>query len=232
RQGQSVLVIQPVSQYDPAGRAALAARSVLMADGAFAHSTARVAVYEPAALGAGYTYLVLAAARAAANGLGLAQVVTLLDQLQVEVRALYVTGSRGPIERVRLRQPNGFQLGGQQLWQIDRASGMLGRLAGSWSVIKALTAPESPLSTRQPDCVSFSDGRLLQALNRELGKAGQLGLAASQAGVGLNSTFPSGCVELTWLPEQAHVAGIIAIIERINRPAHVSRGGIRQRGGL
>ncbi|MBC8160040.1 MAG: hypothetical protein H7Z42_02385, partial [Roseiflexaceae bacterium] len=37
RQGQSVLVIQPASQYDPTGRGALAARSVLMADGAFAH---------------------------------------------------------------------------------------------------------------------------------------------------------------------------------------------------
>jgi hypothetical protein len=232
-QGLSVLALHLPGRLDPTARLALAARSILMAGqrGDPEHAP-RAAVYELAAAGLSFAFLVAAAARGAAMGLTLQQLLTLLDRLQAALRDFYLTGLRGPAEAMRLPgAPAGVaRLGSTQVWELDHASGLFACRARSWGLTQALD-PRGPLGLLEPTIVCGTDARQIERLNAARAAAQKDPLPIQPGGLSLKPLFSHGAVELALLPDEAHIEQIIDVIRRIDRSTTPLAHGRRWREG-
>jgi hypothetical protein len=240
RNGMSALALHPPASWDGATRVALAVRSILLAgphikadlDG---RSQPRVGVYEAALAGRSFAFMAEAAARGAAEGLALHQIVTLLDQMQAALRSDYVSSAHGPA--AHLRRPSGrfggSLFGGVQAWTVDASQGVFVRQAGGGQLAPELFGPSGPLAGATPIATCPPAGEaLLRRLNEGRAHMRLEPLAPQPGGLSLGPLFPHGCVELAVLPELAHVARIGEVIRRIDRHTAAPVYGVRQRGGI
>ncbi|HEU4323506.1 MAG TPA: DegV family protein [Roseiflexaceae bacterium] len=234
REGMSVLALHWPERLDPAARVALAARSILLAAPPRGADGARVAVYELAAVGHGFSFLVEVAARGAAAGMTLGQIAMLLDRAQPTVRGCYLTsrGDPAPALRGPEHSPLTTRFAHEALWALDAGDGRLVCQARGWKLARGLFGPDGPLAGQSPSRVTASSPRLLEQLNAGRTVAGLPPLEAEPGGTGLRAVFPRGCVELAFLPDTARIAAISDVIRRIDRPAPAPVRGVRQRGGL
>ena len=175
------------------------------------------------------------AATSAAEGLALHQIVTLLDQMQVALRSVYVTGAQGPA--AHLRGPSGrfggSLFGGAQAWAVDPQQGVFVRQASGRQLAPELFGPSGPLAGATPIATCTRAGEaLLRRLNEGRTQMRLEPLEQLPGGLSLASLFPNGCVELAVLPELAHVARIGEVIRRIDRHTAAPVYGVRQRGGI
>ena len=233
-QDMSVLALHLPSALDSAGRVALSARSIMLAgQRSSAAKAPRIAVYELTQAGAGFSFLVEAAARAAADGMSLQQVLTLLDRVQAATHSYYLTGARGPSETMRQpHTPGVARIGSEQLWELDRATGLFACRARSWNLVQALFADDGPLGGGTPNAVWAQPPALLARLNAARARLQLPPLDAQPGGASLGIPFPHGCVELAMLPEQAHVDQIIEVIRRIDRTAAPVAVATKRRGAI
>jgi hypothetical protein len=234
-EGTSVLALFQPGRLDGSLYSALKARSILLA-GQRSHITPppRIAVVELSAVGGHFAFLVQVAARAAADGMALPQVLTLLDRMQTESRAFYLTGSAGP-PRALSRVKGGLPLalpGQQQLWEFDTQQGLFVRQQAGRGLAQKLWQAAGPFAGGNPAVITSSNEQLLALVNQGRSAAGQSPLLAEPAGLGLRALLPQGCVELLMLPDKEHVARICHIIRRIDHQPMAYGQGILQRGGL
>ena len=232
-QDMSVLALHLPSALDSAARVALSARSIMLAgQRSSAAKAPRIAVYELTQTGAGFVFLVEAAARAAADGMSLQQVLTLLDRLQAATHSYYLTGARGPVETMcQPRTPGVARMGNEQLWELDRSTGLFACRARSWNLVPTLFADDGPLGGT-PNVIWTQQPALLARLNAARARLQLPPLDAQPHGASLGIPFPHGCVELAMLPEQSHVDQIIEVIRRIDRTAAPAPVATRRRGAI
>lgn len=219
-EGFSVLALHLPERFDPTTRLALAARSILLAgQSRTSGSPRRVAVYELAAVGQSFAFLVEAAAQGASEGMALHQIMTLLDRLQAALHGVYLTGLRGPLEKVCHpgRPKAGGWLGNEQIWTLDRADGLFHCQARGWNLAQTLFSEGGALVGREEVVVRSTHPRLLERINAGRAQSGLPPLAAAPGGLSLTPLFPGGCVELACLPDAAHITRIRDVIRRIDR---------------
>ncbi len=218
--GFSVLALHLPERLDPTTRLALAARSILLAGQSRASGSARrIAVYELAAIGQSFAFLVEAAAQGASEGMALHQLMTLLDRLQAAQHDVYLTGLRGPLERVCHpgRPTTGGWLGNEQIWTLDRTDGLFHCQARGWSLAQTLFSSGGALAGRETVVVRSTHPRLLERINAGRMQNNLPPLVAEPGGLSLTTFFPGGCVELACLPDAANIARIREVIRRIDR---------------
>jgi hypothetical protein len=232
--GLNVLALHPPTLMDRMAQQARTARSILLAGPSSATEVApRVAVQEIIAVGVVFAFLVEAAARGAAQGMALPQLLTFLDRLQATPRGYYITGMRGPVRQMRnkLRQAGVAPFGAEQVWELDYTSK---RFVCRARVKRAtlLFEPQQLLADVAPTHIRAFNTQLLTRLNAQRAKAEQEPLPVQPGGLSLMSCFPNGCIELAALPDEAHIEYILDVIRRIDRPAAQSARGILKRGGI
>jgi len=223
--GFSILALHLPERLDPTTRLALAARSILLAGQSRASGSARrIAVYELAAIGQSFAFLVEAAAQGASEGMALHQLMTLLDRLQAAQHSVYLTGLRGPFERVCHpgRPKEGGWLGSEQIWTLDRADGLFHCQARGWNLAQTLFSERGALAGREEVVVRSTNLRLLERINAGRAQNGLPPLVAEPGGLSLTTLFPGDCVELACLPDAAHIARIRDVIRRIDRQSDQS----------
>lgn len=234
-EGFSILALHLPERLDPTTRLALAARSILLAGQSRASgSDRRIAVYELAAVGQSFAFLVEAAAQGASEGMALHQLMTLLDRLQAALHGVYLTGVRGPIDRVchRGRPKEGGWLGSEQIWTLDRADGLFHCQARGWRLTQTLFGEGGALAGRDDVVVHSTHPRLLERINAGRVQHGLPLLAAAPGGLSLTTLFPGGCVELACLPDAAHITRIRDVIRRIDRQSDQRGRAGGWKGGL
>lgn len=234
-EGFNVLALHLPERLDPTTRLALAARSILLAGQSRASGSARrIAVYELAAVGRGFAFLVEAAAQGASEGMALHQIMTLLDRLQAALQGVYLTGLRGPIEKVCHpgRPAAGGWLGSEQIWTLDRTDGLFHCQARGWNLAQTLFSNGGALAGREDVMVRSTHPRLLERINAGRTQNGLPPLVAEPGGLSLTTLFPDGCVELACLPDVMHVARICDIIRRIDRQSDQRGRAGGAKGGL
>jgi hypothetical protein len=235
RDGLSVLAMHLPGRLDGTTRVALAARSILLAGRVSAAEPApRIAVYEPAAVGQNFAWLVAAAARGAAAGLALHQLLTLLDRLQAAQRSVYLTGVRGPLERTRRpgRAARVARLGREQLWALDPADGLFVCQARGWDLARMLFRDGGPLHGVRPTAAYVYNTRLVERVNAGRAQAQLPPLEVHPGGLSLAPLFPGGCLEIAAFPDEEQIAHIADVIRRIDRPREDAPRGVRERGGI
>ena len=243
--GMSVLALHRPSALDPATRVALAARTITLAGRSTRDDGLRIAVYELTQIGTGFAFLVAAAAQAAAEGMPLHQLLTLLDRLQAAMHSFYLTGMSGPQETTRQpKQPQTVaRLGSQQLWELDGKDGLFACRARGWNAAKTLAegtggkaqavetgAPEAAVML-EPTAVVAQPARLLDQVNRQRAALQQPPFMLQPGGASLAPLFPRGCVELAQFPDATHIAQITDVIRRIDRSTPVPVA-TRRRGAV
>lgn len=224
--GFSVLALHLPERLDPTTRLALAARSILLAGQSRASGSARrIAVYELAAIGQSFAFLVEAAAQGASEGMALHQLMTLLDRLQAAQHNVYLTGRRGPIGRVCHpgRLTMGGWLGSEQIWTLDRADGLFHCQARGWNLARTLFSDGGALARRETVVVRSTHSHLLEQINVGRGQNNLPPLVAEPGGLSLTTLFPGGCVELACLPDAVSIARICEVIRRIDRQSDQPR---------
>lgn len=224
--GFSVLALHLPERLDPTTRLALAARSILLAGQSRASGSARrIAVYELAAIGQSFAFLVEAAAQGASEGMALHQLMTLLDRLQAAQHNVYLTGRRGPIGRVCHpgRLTMGGWLGSEQIWTLDRADGLFHCQARGWNLARTLFSDGGALARRETVVVRSTHSHLLEQINVGRGQNNLPLLVAEPGGLSLTTLFPGGCVELACLPDAVSIARICEVIRRIDRQSDQPR---------
>jgi hypothetical protein len=219
--GRSVLAIHLPSRLDRAAQVALAARSILLAGQSGERGAARVAIYEAAVTGPGLVALVEAAAGGAAAGMTLSQVLMLLERAHAAQSVVYLTSLAGPAAAVRHPQngPGVGRIGSSEVWQPDRASGLLQRRARSFTLADRLFHPGGLLAKHEPTLVHTTSPALLERVNRGRAQADLPPLVASPGGCTLSLMFAHGTVAFTTLPDTAQLDHLIAIIRRVDQTA-------------
>ncbi|MGQ9528910.1 DegV family protein, partial [Chloroflexus sp.] len=213
--GFSVLALHLPERLDPTTRLALAARSILLAGQSRASGSARrIAVYKLAAIGQSFAFLVEAAAQSASEGMALHQLMTLLDRLQAVQHNVYLTGLRGPLERVCQpgRPKVGGWLGSEQIWTLDRADGLFHCQARRRDLAQTLFSSGGALAGRETVVVRSTHPRLLERINAGRVQNNLPPLVAEPGGLSLTTFFPGGCVELACPPDSANIARIREVI--------------------
>ncbi|NJM05289.1 TIGR04086 family membrane protein [Candidatus Gracilibacteria bacterium] len=232
--GMHVLALVPSAQINYVSQQSRAARSILLAGlPQTASATLPLAVYEVGIVGASFAFLVEAAARGAAQGMTLTQLLTFLDRLQPTLQSFYLTGLQGPIAALRhpTRASGVARFGIQQLWELDHSSRrFVCRARGT--IAAQLFAPDGPFAAAEASQVSVYKSRLLDHVNLGRAAAQRPALIAPPGGLGLMQSFPSGCVELALLPDDNHINYILDVIQRIDRPASPRLRGILAKGGF
>jgi hypothetical protein len=231
----SVLALTLPERFDPTVAEALKARSILLAgQRSRKNPPPRIAVYELTTAGANFALLVQIAARAAAEGMTLRQVMVLLDRVQAEANSYYLTGTQGPPQA--FCQTGRWSLralpGQEQVWQIDGQHGRFVRRACRRGLTQKLFQKEGMLAGKEPAGVYSSDARLFARLNSGRTAAQQSPLVAHPGGLSLTPLFPKGCVELSWLPDKANIERICDAIRRIDTSSTSTGRGVRQRGAI
>ena len=242
--GMSVLALHRPSALDPATRVALAARTITLAGRSTRDDGLRIAVYELTQIGTGFAFLVATAAQAAAEGMPLHQLLTLLDRLQAAMHSFYLTGMSGPHET--MRQPKQSKtvarLGSQQLWELDGKDGLFACRARGWNAAKTLSegsgvrgqgsgAESLEASVMEPTVVVAQPAGLLDQVNRQRAALQQPPFTLQPGGASLAPLFPHGCVELAQFPDATHIAQITDVIRRIDRSTPVP-ATTRRRGAV
>ncbi len=235
-EGFSVLALHLPERLEPTTRLALAARSILLAGQSRASgSDQRIAVYELAAVGQSFAFLVEAAAQGASEGMALHQLMTLLDRLQAALHSVYLTGPHGPIKKVCHpgRPAAGGWLRHEQIWTLDRADGLFHCQARGWSLSQTLFSAGGVLAEKGDNVVLHSTHpRLLERINAGRAQHGLSPLTAAPGGLSLTTLFPGGCVELACLPDATHIARIRDVIRRIDRQSDQRGRAGGWKGGL
>lgn len=219
--GMSVLALHQPSRIDRAAHTALAARSVLLSSRRSTETAPpRIAVYELAHSGACFSFLIAAAARGAAEGLALHQLLTMLDQLQAMAQGYFFTSSSGPSHQMRQpgRQPGVARVGSEQIWHLSRDTGLFVCRARGWNLAKTLFSDGGMLNAWQPTLIRSSHPQFVKRLNAGRAALGLPPLEAEAGSAALTTIFSRGCVELVRLPEEQQITDIIDVIRRIERP--------------
>lgn len=234
--GLSILAIHQPLRFDDAVHFALAARSILLAGPQSTREyPPRVAVYELGAIGAGFEFLVQIAARGAAKGMTLQQLLTLIDRTQSMLKSYYVTTRNGPAPNTRStkRLPKGSLLGTEQVWELDQsAGGLFSCLSRRRHALQELFGPEGLFEDQEPHIVRTNNARLLERLNKARVLMKKEPFEVEPGGLAFTAVFPRGCIELTVLPNESEINRIVEIIRRIDRTVPAPVRGLRQRGGL
>ncbi|NOK62381.1 MAG: hypothetical protein GFH27_549293n115 [Chloroflexi bacterium AL-W] len=235
-EGLSILAIHQPLRFDDAVHFALAARSILLAGPQSTREhPPRVAVCELGAVGAGFEFLVQIAARGAAKGMTLQQLLTLIDRTQSMLKSYYVTTRSGPIANTRsaTRLPKNSLRGTEQIWELDQsADGLFTCLSRSRHALQELFSPEGLFGNQDPNIVRTNNTRLLGRLNKVRALMQKAPFEIDPGGLAFTSIFPHGCIELTVLPNESEINRIVEIIRRIDRTVPALVRGLRQRGGL
>jgi hypothetical protein len=236
--GLSVLAIQPPLQLDPLTRLALAARSIVsVADCGLNPHPPRVLVYETAAIGQGFAWLAKMAAHAAYEGMGLNQLVALLEDLQHALSAFYFTRwqgpARGPTRDARPHAPlaNRLRIGREQLWYLDHSRRQFVCQARGWQLSSRLFEEDGLLGHETMPLLCATDERLQTWVQHAWSQVSTTPLTIEQGGTSLLPLFPQGCVELTFLPTQSFVHHVSAVIRHEAAQPLSAGHGLRQKVG-
>ena len=234
-QGLSILAIHRPWRFDDTVHFALAARSILLAGPQSTREhPPRVAVYELGAIGVGFEFLVQIAARGAAKGMALQQLLTLIDRTQAMLQSYYISTRSGPIASVRSakRLPPGL-FGREQVWELDQSeNGLLTCQDRNRHALQTLFGTEGVFGEKEPNFVRTNNMRLLERLNKTRALMQKPPFEVEPGGLELTPFFPRGCIELTVLPDETDTSRIVEIIRRIDRTAPAPMRGLRQRGGI
>jgi hypothetical protein len=230
--GLSVLALYPSRHIDPAVIEAFKARTVLLSSHRRAIAeNLRVAVVELPIAGTGLAFLAEQAARAAIDGMGLHQIITLIERLQDELRVVYLAEGAPHAQLIHPESERFVWPGSQALWVHDPASGQLKLLAQGRRLADRMFAEGEPLHDMQPVRGSGAK-RLLRQVHAGRVQAGLSGIAAYEDLVGFRQIFPVACLELLVLPEERLIAQMSALIQRIDQPPAPPLRGVLQRGGF
>lgn len=232
----SVLALHPPGRLDGTVRVALSARSILLAGQQGAREQMpRVAVYELGAIGLSFTFLAEVAARGAAEGMTLQQLLTLLDHAQSAIACYYLTSKVGPVEALRkpVQGKHGGRSGNEQVWELDRfGGGLFACHARSRNLGRDLFGAGGMLAGDEPTTVRSSDQRFLDRINVARGQQQLPPLEAEPGGLTVRRYFPRGCIELALLPEGFDISRIIEVIRRVEQPSSAQTHSLHHRGGI
>jgi hypothetical protein len=228
----SVLALYPSRRVDASVIEAFKARTVLMSSHRRAiKEQLRVAVLELPVTGAGLAFLAEQAARAAAGGMGLHQIITLIERLQDELRTVYLAEGTPTADLLHPESARFVWPGRQSLWASDPLNGQFSLITQGRKLAETMFAPDGPLHDMQPARAS-GHGRLLREVNTGRTAAGLSGVPAYEDLVGLRQLFAGHCVELLALPDERLIAQMSALIQRIDKQPAPPLRGVLQRGGF
>lgn len=234
--GLHVLSLQPPAPMEAHTPLALAARSIVAGSKPTPSRRApQVVIYETAAIGQGFAWLVRQAAEAARHGLSLEHILVLLKRMQEEMTALYITRWPGPIaaSQTRFRSARRLPFGHEQCWYLDQLQQRFICQGHSKNLSRTLFQTGGMLEALQtPPFVCATDERLLERVVQAWNAAHTTPLHVVPANESLTLLFPRGCVELTLLPEQSIMQQIAQELSREPEPATPRRTGVRQRAGF
>jgi hypothetical protein len=234
--GMHVLSLQPPVPMDAHAQLALAARSVVpRGTSTTARQSPQVVIYETAAIGYGFAWLVQQAAEAARHGLGLEPILLLLKRVQEEMTALYITRWPGPIaaSQPRRHPARRLQIGHEQCWYLDQLQQRFVCQAHGRHLSRTLFQSGGMLEAiKTPPFVCATNERLLGNVVQSWNSVHTTPLHTLTAREHLSTLFPRGCVELTLLPEQTVIQQIAQELLREPEPATLRSAGVRQRAGF